>query len=164
MVLGLTLIASVAFAQTKVITSQKDKVFSKQATMQEVKAPAVDYKASIFSQSKSFGNNVGDTLEGAFWNFDNMTGMVWDTNGVIHAGEYVRMMDADSDYAWVRVDMQPHSLSGNANLFMRIPDTSYIRAHATEYAGFFPINYFVQTVLEIACSSSRANSVGFFRL
>ena len=148
MVLGLTLIASVAFAQTKVITSQKDKVFSKQATMQEVKAPAVDYKASIFSQSKSFGNNVGDTLEGAFWNFDDMTGMVWDTNGVIHAGEYVRMMDADSDYAWVRVDMQPHSLSGNANLFMRIPDTSYIRAHATEYSGFWPINSLIGFVLD----------------
>ena len=148
MVLGLTLIASMAFAQTKVITSQKDKVFSKQATMQEVKAPAVDYKASIFSQSKSFGNNVGDTLEGAFWNFDDMTGMVWDTNGVIQAGEYVRMMDEDSDYAWVRVDMQPHSLSGNANLFMRIPDTSYIRAHSTDYSGFWSINSLIGFVLD----------------
>lgn len=146
-VLGLALIANMAFAQTTVGTSQKEEMFKKQATPKLVKAPAVNYKASIFA-TKDMGTDVGDTL--VFWNFDNTDGILYGDNGKVSgSGNYVRMQNPDSNYAWVRVDMQPHTLSTNANVFMLIPDTNYIRQHSTDYSGFWSIDRLNSYVLNL---------------
>lgn len=153
MVLGLALFATMAFAQTNVSSLEMEKGINKKSTLQIVKNPGVDYKASIFgtaSDSKAMGTNVGDTIPNGFWNFDDLTGVVYGSDGVIGSGEYVRMMNADSNYAWVRYNMQPHSLSSNSNLFMFIPDTNYIKAHSADYTSTqgWSINVLIRSILD----------------
>ena len=132
MVIGLALLATTAMAQTDLQNRRVDNSL-RQSVVQRVERPAVDYKASIFT--KAFGTNVGDTIPGGFWNFDNTQGMVYGQNGTIGANEYVYMENADSNYAWVQTAVLEHNIIGDAVVFMLLPDTGYIRSHASTYNG-----------------------------
>ena len=152
MVLGLTLIATMAFAQTKVSANGTSRDLAKKAfTTEVVKTPSVDYKASIFASApagtKAFGNGIGDTLEGAFWNFDNTEGILYGDDAVIGENDSVMIFNADSN-RWVRYGITAHNLSAPANVFMLIPDTGYIRTNQTQYSGGWAINVFIRTCLD----------------
>ncbi len=139
MVLGLALFATVAFAQTNVSSCKADKGLNKSYSLEVVKTPSVDYKASIFTKTpatKSFGTEVGDTLTEGFWNFDDTVGMVFGDRGKITGrAPYVMIMNPDSNYRWVKVDMQPQSLSAYSNYFQFIADSNDLRAHADDYTS-----------------------------
>ncbi len=151
MVLGLTLIATMAFAQTKMSVNGNRRGLVKEATTQVIKAPSVDYKASIFASApagtKAFGNGIGDTLEGAFWNFDDTTGMVYGENAVIGANDSVMYYVADSS-RWIRYGVTAHNLSAPANVFKLIPDSNYLKQHQTEYSGGWNINALIRSILD----------------
>ena len=153
MVLGLALFATMAFAQTNVTSLEMQKGLNKKSTLQIVKNPSVDYKASIFASApatKDMGTNVGDTIPGGFWNFDDVTGVLYGDNGKVGANEYVMMMNADSNYRWIRYDMQPHTLSSNSNLFMLIADSNYIKEHSADYTSTrgWSINGLIRSILD----------------
>ena len=139
MVLGLALFATVAFAQTNVSSCKTDKGLNKGYSLEVVKTPSVDYKASIFTKApaaKNFGTEVGDTLTEGFWNFDDTVGMVLGERGKVSGrAPYVMMMNPDSNYRWVKVDMQPQSLSAFSNYFQLIEDSNTIRTHSADYTS-----------------------------
>lgn len=128
MVLGLALFATMATAQTNDMRALKDTRVHKDI-VQRVEKPAVDYKASIFTKA------VGDTITGGYWNFDDLTGIVYGNNGKIVAGDSVYKQNADSNYRWIGEAVLPHNLTGDAAVFMLIPDSSYFRTHASTYSG-----------------------------
>lgn len=132
MVIGLALLATTAMAQTDLQNRRVDNSL-RETVVQRVERPAVDYKASIFT--KAFGTNVGDTIPGGFWNFNSTQGMVYGQAGKIGANEYIYLQNADSNYAWVPELLLEHNLIGDASVFMLIPDTSYLRSHASTYTG-----------------------------
>ena len=135
MVLGLALFATAAVAQTNNCVNQRETSRFAKLEAGVMQKPSVDYKASIFTKGRS-NNVVGDTLIDGFWNFDDRTGMVFGANAVIGTGEYVKMQDPDSNYAWVNVNAPVHNVSsGDASVFMFVPDTNYLRQHSTEYSG-----------------------------
>jgi len=153
MVLGLALFATVAFAQTNVSSCKTDKGLNKGYSLEVVKTPSVDYKASIFTKApatKSFGTEVGDTLENGFWNFDNVEGMVYGENGKITGTQYVRMMNPDSNYRWVKVDLVKHNLDAFSNYFQLIVDSNTIRTHEADYTSSrgWTINGLIRTILD----------------
>lgn len=132
MVLGLALLATMASAQTDVI-KRHDANKLRETIVQRVEKAPVDYKASIFT--KAFGSNVGDTIVGGFITFDNTTGMIYGNAGRLAATDSVYYQDADSNYAWVKMGMLPHNITGDASVFMLLADTGDIRANASSYSG-----------------------------
>lgn len=133
MVLGLAMFATAASAQINGdVLVGNDQGLRKSFT-QRVEQPTVDYKASIFTKAR--GNNVGDTLEQGYWDFNTMTGITYGQNGVIGANDSITIQDPTQNYAWVKQPIYQHNVSGDAGLLMRITDTAAIRANATTYSS-----------------------------
>lgn len=133
MVLGLALLATVASAQINGGILAGDGQDLRKSFTQRVEQVPVDYKASIFTKAR--GNNVGDTLAQGFWDFNNMTGITYGQNATIGANDSITIQDPDQNYAWVKVPIYQHNVSGDAGLLMLITDTAALRANATTYTS-----------------------------
>lgn len=154
MVLGLALLATVATAQTNVSSSRIGKSNAK-AIVERVEAPSVDYKASIFT--KAFGNNVGDTIQGGFWQFNDVAtnpGYVYGDAGRILTGvnDSIYMADPEQNYAWVKKGYNPHNVLGDGSVFQFVDsNATFFPAHASDYSGGllnWPITRFVSFVFD----------------
>ena len=133
MVLGLALLATAASAQINGGVLADNGQGLRKSFTQRVEQPTVDYKASIFTKGR--GNNIGDTLVQGFWDFNTMTGITYGQNGTIGANDSITIQDPDQNYAWVKVPIYQHNVSGDAGVFMLMADTNTMHANATTYTS-----------------------------
>ncbi len=159
LVLGLALLATVATAQTN-FSSRLASDCKMKANVERTEAPSVDYKASIFT--KAYGNNVGDTIVGGYWNFDDVILSNGDTNsGYVFAdagriltgvNDSIWMQDATQNNAWVKSGYNPHNVLGDGGLFQFVDSNShFFNVYGSNYAGGtlnWPATRFVSYVFD----------------